>query len=106
MMLGAAILMLAAADPNTPVPKDWISFIEGGIITPVALVSGLVMGIVVPSYIYKQVVKERDEYRDAHAALQKLMVDELVPLLTRNVDVLKSIDSKMEPPTFRLKDPG
>lgn len=98
---------LVLADPPPGVTDlDWRSFLTGSILTPVGLVIGFLSGVVAPGWILKQVSKERDAARADLAVMQKLMIDELVPLLTRNVDVLKSIDSKMEPPTIRLREPG
>lgn len=110
MTLLAALL---AADPSLQ-GFDWPAFLSGGGgITAASLALGLIGGVLAPGYIYKATLRDlaaaRAETATARGekdAMVKVLLEELVPLLTRNVDVLKAIDAKMEPPTIRLRDPG
>jgi hypothetical protein len=73
---------------SSPVGADSFPWV-GAVLTPTAAAG----------VFYKMWHDERAD----RLAMTKLMLDEVVPLLTRNVDVLKSIDEKLEPPTVRLR---
>lgn len=88
-MIFAALAQLAAdSAPVSPEAFPWI----GAVLTPTAAAG----------VFYKMWHDERND----RMALNKLMMDEVVPLLVRNVDVLKSIDAKLERPTVRLRGDG
>lgn len=107
------LAVLLAADPSLQ-GFDWPAFLTGGGgITAASLALGLIGGVLAPGYIYKATLRDLAAARAETVAARKekdamvtVMIDELVPLLTRNVDVLKAIDAKMEPSTFRLRDQG
>lgn len=88
MILQAVAQLIADTSPVGAEALPWI----GGVLTPTAAAG----------VFYKM---WHDERKD-RMALNTVMMDEVIPLLTRNVDVLKSIDAKLEPPTVRLRDGG
>jgi hypothetical protein len=97
-----------------PPAPDWPSILTGGGgITAATLAAALILGVLVPGWAYKAAIRDRDQAiadRDKALAdkdaLQKIMLDEIVPLLTRNVDILKAIDARMEPPPIRRREGG
>jgi hypothetical protein len=90
------------ADPSAIDLRD---FVLGGIITPVAVVIGLVSKVIVPGWIYRDVVKERDDSRVETKTMNDAIKDEVIPLVTRNLDLLKAIEPRIAPPSVNLRDP-
>lgn len=84
--------LLQAAGDAAPDPGDlgaawpWVT----GIVTPTAVAA-----------IFYKLFHDAKGERDA---LQKVMMDELIPLMTRNVDVLKAIEEKLAPSEVHLKN--
>lgn len=63
-----------------------------------------VTGIVTPTAVAGIFYKAWHDAKGERDALQKVMMEELIPLMTRNVDVLKAIEAKLAPPTVKFRD--
>lgn len=86
MIVAAVVQLIADSAPSGAEALPWI----GGVLTPTAAAG----------VFYKMWHDERTD----RLALMQLMLTEVVPLMARNVDVLKSIDEKLERPTVKLRD--